>query len=280
MQITPRDKLILESVHAYDGVLSDYQVMYLHFNPETGMRQAQHRLSLLWQHGYLARPNRRLRATLSCMVYWLDEKGAAYVASLSGQVLSEFSWRKPGTRWSLIDHDLATNDFRISMVFACQSYDELDLGQWIPSGEFWAYPDSIEYRDHQNKKVSRKVRPDSYFEIADRQKGLRRRYLLELDRRSEDNPRFGREKVLPGLAYLSSDAYERRSGHKSGHILVVTTGERRALNMKMQTERVAGKGAQRFCFTVFDWVNPQTVLTEPIWYQGGEEEPRALLSIS
>ena len=40
------------------------------------------------------------------------------------------------------------------------------------------------------------------------------RYLLEIDRSTEDNPRFLREKILPGLAYIQSQAYEERFGHR------------------------------------------------------------------
>ncbi len=53
------------------------------------------------------------------------------------------------------------------------------------------------------------------------------RYLLEIDRSTEDNPRFFREKILPGLAYIKTKAYEERFGHRSGRWLVVTTGEKR-----------------------------------------------------
>ena len=41
--------------------------------------------------------------------------------------------------------------------------------------------------------------------------------------RTEDNPRFGEEKVLPGIAYVRSEVYAQRFGDKSGRWLVVTT---------------------------------------------------------
>src|SRR5713226_7610452 len=88
MQFTKRDGRILEAIHAYDGMLGDYQIKRLGFF--TGERQLRGRMGLLFQHGYVARPDRKRRAALDCVIYWLDERGAEYVAGLYGQDLSEF----------------------------------------------------------------------------------------------------------------------------------------------------------------------------------------------
>ena len=47
---------------------------------------------------------------------------------------------------------------------------------------------------------------------------------------------------MPGLAYVKSQAYTDRFGHRSGRWLVVTTGERRLANMLSQAERGNAKG--------------------------------------
>ncbi len=96
------------------------------------------------------------------------------------------------------------------------------------------------------------------------------RYLLEIDRSTEDNPRFYREKILPGLAYLKSKAYEERFGHRSGRWLVVTTGERRLANMLRQAQHAQTNGL--FYFTTFDKINPDTVLQSPIWQRTDRRE--------
>ena len=139
MHFTPRDRRILEAVHAFDGLLGDYQIRRLFF---TGERQARGRLALLYQHGYLARPDRRRRASLPCMVYWLDKRGGEYVAGLSGQEVREFRYRRE-PRWSQIEHDLAVNDFRLDVIQACAQHPLFTLEQWIPEGEFWAHPDRV-----------------------------------------------------------------------------------------------------------------------------------------
>ena len=89
------------------------------------------------------------------------------------------------------------------------------------------------------------------------------RYLLEIDRSTEDNPRFLREKILPGKAYLISKAYKQRFGHQHGRWLVVTTSERRLNNMLDQAENAKAKGL--FYFTTYDQISPETILQAPIW---------------
>lgn len=96
------------------------------------------------------------------------------------------------------------------------------------------------------------------------------RYLLEIDRSTEDNPRFYREKILPGLSYLKTKAYKERFGHSSGRWLVVTTGERRLRNMLNQARRANTNGL--FYFTTFDQVNLETILHPPIWRRTDRED--------
>jgi len=270
MKLTERDKHILEAVHAYDGMLADYQIQALFF---TGRTQMKLRTKLLFQNGYLNRPDRKRRAALDYMIYWLGKKGAEYVAGLAGQTLEDFEWRRE-PRWGQISHDIAVNDFRIAVVQACQISPHLVLGEWIPEGEFRSNPDSVKVPDQNGKSTVRKVQPDGYFVIETWKKRLR--WLLEIDMRTEDNPRFVREKVIPGLTYVKSDAYKERFGYNAGNFLVVTTGERRMRYMKRHAEDAVGDAAKFFFFTTFSQVSAQTVLTAPIWLQGGYEEPVAL----
>ena len=268
MRLTERDKHILEAVHNYDGILSFHQVQRLFF---TGKSQTEQRLKLLYQNGYLERLDKDQRRRSNEMVYWLDRKGAEMVASLDGTPLSEFPWRKE-PRWFQIEHDLAVNDFRLDLVEACLHDPMIKLETWIPENDFWAYPDTITY-SYQGKQISRKIRPDGFFTLTTKEHRLR--YLLEIDRSTEDNPRFNREKILPGLAYMKSQVYEERFGHRSGRWLVVTTGERRMANMLSQARQADTKGL--FYFTVFDKITARTLLQSPIWYRADRREPVPLI---
>ena len=256
MRLTERDKRILEAVHAYDGTLSFSQIQRMFF---TGKSQTEQRLKLLYQNAYLARLNKEQRRRSTEMIYWLDKKGAEIVASLNGTPLPEFYWRKE-PRWFQMEHDLAVTDFRLDLVQACYQDKDIDLETWTPESEFWAYPDKVSYT-YQDKTLKRNIRPDGFFMLTTGKNRIR--YLLEIDRSTEDNPRFYREKILPGLAYLKSKAYEERFGHRSGRWLVVTTGERRLANMLSQARRAKTNGL--FYFTTFDKINPDTVLQSPIW---------------
>lgn len=263
MRLTKRDRGILEAVHAYDGVLSFSQVQRLFF---TGKSQTELRLRLLYQHGFLARPGKEQRRRLPEMVYWLDKKGAEYIASLTSTPLSEFYWRRE-PRWFQIEHDLAVTDFRLSLIEACRKDSEIQLENWIPESEFWAYPDKVTY-SFQDKKLKRHIRPDGFFMLNTGEHRIR--YLLEIDRSTEDNPRFYREKILPGMAYLKSEAYEKRFGHRSGRWLVVTTGERRLANMLSQARQAKVNGL--FYFTTFDKITSDALLHSPIWKRADRQE--------
>jgi hypothetical protein len=270
MQLTERDKRILEAVQAYDGILSFSQVQRLFFS---GKSQCELRLKLLYQHGYLNRLDRNQRRRLPEMIYWLDKKGAELVASLDGTHPNEFTWRKE-PRWFQVEHDLAVNDFRIDLEQACREHPEVQLESWTPESEFWAYPDKIKYK-FQEKEMERYIRPDGFFVLTTPEHTIR--YLLEIDRSTEDNPRFLREKVLPGLAYVKSQAYGQRFGHRSGRWLVVTTSQRRLENMLRQARNGEAKGF--FYFTTFSQLKPETFLQSPIWRRPDRDDLVPLLFI-
>jgi hypothetical protein len=268
MRLTERDRQILEAIHGYDGLLSFPQIQRLFF---TGKSQAELRLKLLYQHHYVNRPNFNERKRLPDMVYWLDRRGAEVLASLNGVPLQEYSWRKE-PRWFQVEHDLAITDFRLDLEDACDDDQEVMLETWIPESEFWAYPDKVSY-SYNGSQMKHNIRSDGFFILSTSEH--RYRYLLEIDRSTEDNPRFSREKILPGLAYLKSKAYEERFGHRSGRWLVVTTGERRLRNMLQQARRADTKGL--FYFTTYDKLNPSTLLNTPIWLRADRDAAVPLL---
>jgi hypothetical protein len=268
MQLTQRDLRILEAVHAYDGMLGFSQIRRLFF---TGDSQAKHRLMMLYQNKYLNRPNREQRRRIPEMIYWLNKRGAEIVGSLNSLSVNEFAWRKE-PRWFQVDHDLAVNNFRLDMEQACKIDEAVNLETWIPESDFWSYPDKVTY-SYQERKLHRNIRPDGYFMLSIPKNNIR--YLLEIDRSTEDHPRIYREKILPGLAYIKTEAYHQRFGHKSGRWLFVTTGERRLSNMLRQAERAKTKGL--FYFTTYEKLMPETILHAPIWHREDRKEPVPLV---
>ena len=124
MRLTDRDRQILETIHAFDGVMSAPPLQRCFF---TSWRQTRERLSLLWQNGYLGKPSRKARAALLYMIYWLGDRGAQIVADREGAEFARFEWVKEA-RWSQVEHDVAVGDFRLDVIEAVENLDFIDLG--------------------------------------------------------------------------------------------------------------------------------------------------------
>ncbi|HEY9078069.1 MAG TPA: replication-relaxation family protein [Anaerolineaceae bacterium] len=263
MVFTERDQHILEAIQAYDGLLSFTQIWRKFFS---GKSQAERRMMLLYQHKYVNRPSLAERRRLPEMIYWLDKRGAELIASLNGADMKDFSWRKE-PRWFQVEHDLAVNDFRIDLEEACKANPQILLETWTPESDFLAYPDLITYQ-YNDRTFKRNIRPDGYFTLVTGKNRIR--YLLEIDRSTEDNPRFLREKIIPGLAYIRSSSYQKRFGFNSGRWLVVTTGERRMRNMLSQAKQGEGKGL--FYFTTYEKISTGTILNAPIWRRADRDD--------
>jgi len=278
IRLTSRDKRILETIHAFDGLLSLRQIDRLFFSGK-GRSQPRARMRALFDNSHVQMPNPESihQVPRGETVYWLDRKGASLVAGFQGKSSAQLKWRRK-PRFSQIEHDLKVNDFRIAVREDCQLQPDLQLEMWLPESEFAVQPDRISYETSAGKKTSRTIRPDGYFTIEHQPQFGRNKpfsFLLEIDMGSEDNPRFAREKVLPGVAYLKSSKYADRFGRPHGRYLVVTTGHRRLLNMKAQAERHNGKNL--FYFATFDDLRAGTFLAEPVWMLAGHQEPHSII---
>jgi hypothetical protein len=291
----------------YGGMLARRHLKQM-FWPEATLRAAQKRLSKLVDNGYLSRPTPHQRKTqpISEPVYWLGWKGILWVAARMGVRVDPptnegenqmrklakqlrdhgIHWlREP--RWIQLAHDLAVVDFRFAVEQAAREEPTLRLEEWIFESEFRSDPDTVEYRlkgrDGRVKQVKKRVYPDSYIVIVDERRIsqgalARARLLLEIDQATHSNPRFGREKVAPGLAYINSLQYKTRFGDNSGRWLVVTTGRVRMRNLMRQTQQVAGTESGVFLFTTFEQIETANVLTDPVWWQVAREDPIPLFA--
>jgi hypothetical protein len=282
VRLTRRDEQIFEMIHTFDGLLSLRQIDQLFF-AGNGRTQPRARMRSLFHNGYVNMPDvnqHRRYVPQGETCYFLDKKGAEIVAALHGEELAQFRWRD-APRWSLIAHDLKVNDFRLAVMQACAQDEELSLYEWIPEGDFLVEPERVTFQTTSGHTRTRQFRPDGFFRV--RRPSLRYpgkfedfAFLLEVDMGTEDNPRFVREKVRPGISYLKSEAYQERFGVRYGRWLVVVNGgEMRLRNMKEHTERAGGSGF--FYFTTFDKVAPLSVITEPIWFLAGEDSPRPII---
>jgi hypothetical protein len=270
----------------------------------------QRRVQKLVEAGFLSRPTRRQYRTqpIPQAVVWVGWRGILYIAEQNGVRVDppknphsphqlkrlarelrkhDINWVwQP--RWGKLDHDLKVIDFRLAVMEALEEVPDLTLKKWINETVFRADMDEVAYfvadKNGKPEEKKRGVIPDSAFMLANEERRRQNKaflaiHLLELDMATHSNPSFGRDKVAPYVAYISSPEYRKRFGSNSGRWLVVTTGQRRMRNLMEQTERVAGDAASFFYFTTLDEVEKGNVLVDPIWWQVGVSEPASLFSL-
>lgn len=298
VRFQPRDGEILTAIHKYDGMLAKRQIKAM-FWPDSSLQAMERRISLLYHTAYLQIPTFEQRRfhPISEPIVWLGWRGISFVASQIGIEVEEpkienethlrrfekqlrqadIRWQRE-PRWSQLAHDIAVNDFRLTIEQATQHWPSLSLEEWIPEGKFLTNMDVISL----SQKEKKGVRPDGFFVLVDHLRQIdnspaKARFLLELDNSTHPLTRFGKEKALSGLAYIRSSEYRKRFGFNSGRWLVVCKSKARMLNLKNQTEKVLNKQAANFLFTTFDLVKPNTVFNEEIWWRGGMDDQVALV---
>lgn len=297
MRFQPRDGEIIKAIYRYDGMLSRRQIKTM-FWPNASAKAMENRLTLLFQNGYLNYPNNNHRKSYPIPepIVWLGWRGILYIATdmqldvefpktinenrlrkLEKSIRNiELRWQRE-PRWSQLSHDIAINDFRISIEQACKRWPSISLETWLPEGEFFTNMDTILIG-----KRKKGIRPDGFFILNDHIRQInnspaRARFLLELDNGTHPVTRFGRDKALPGIAYIRSKEYRKRFGYSSGRWLVVCKSKRRMLNLKKKTEEVLGKQASNFLFTTLDLATQSIVLNQPIWLQGDSDKTIPLI---
>jgi len=307
MRFQERDGDILHTIYDNDGVLAKRHLKEL-FWSDKSWRAMEQRLKKLFVGKYILWPSREhyMFYPIPEPICWLGWKGALYIAGRAGvkvplpdkkneNQLRRFQkdLRNEGIHWvrepwwSLVRHNLATVDFRLALERSVGQLPSLILENWMPEGVFRSKMDKvqivIELASGKRIQVEKGVRPDAYFEIVDESRRMigeahRARFLLEIDMGTHDNISFGREKALPGVAYIKSPEYKTRFGYNSGHWLVVTAGgERRMRKMMGVTLEKTGDNSQLFFFTMLHNISADNLLTSPIWWQPGLDGPVRLL---
>jgi hypothetical protein len=297
MRFQARDGAILQALHTYDGVLARRQIKDM-FWKEASTKTMERRLTLLYHNAYLNMPSLDQRRVYPIPepIVWLGWRGILHVAnqlevdiddplsSNENQLrMLEKKLRQLGIhwhrepRWSQLGHDIAVNDFRMMIEKAVSYWPSLELEQWIPESEFLSNMDVIRLKNR-----SKGVRPDGFFVLLDNMHLInnspaKARFLLEFDNGTHPVTRFGRDKAIPGMAYIRSKAYRERFGFNSGRWLVVCKSELRMQHLKERTEKVLGSNASYFFFTYMDNISFKSVFSQPVWYCGGSKEPMQLI---
>lgn len=273
---TEREQKLLLTLYRFEGVLADYQIKQLFFDSFAWMEK---RLQQLCEAEYLYRFNLEQRALLPYTAYLLDRKGIDFVASVEGLPIRLLKWRKPGEGLQLIPHDVELNDLRISVNRAIKTLPAGQLTQWVNSRTLKSKPDVIEITSGATLPYKRKIISDGFFFLTYAANGTprKRRFLVEYDRQTEQNPRFVEDKVIPGIAYIKSEVFKRRYGVSAGDWLVVTKSEKRMKNM-LKAAATIPDADKYFYYTIYTAAAPGAFFTQPIWWRPGAERPTALVT--
>lgn len=261
MEFTERDGEILKMVNDCRILRSD-QLERLFFQSRS---TAQFRLSRLFHHEFLERHFLSVVSggpASSPALYTLGKRGAQLLISRYGYERSQLRVMKRDTLgWHVVEHVLTINEVRVAITVACREQG-IELVEWRDETVFRAQPDYVELKDKRGRSRQKPVLPDGYF-CLNTPKG-KARFFLEVDRGTE-----ALSKVAPQLqvyeTYTSSGQYQQRFQARSLRILIVTTTLKRLDNLKAVTRKVGGD--RKYWFTTLEQINPQTVLTAPIWQQ-------------
>lgn len=283
-RLTERDMAIIEAVASYRALTTEH-IETLFFSPSTRSK-CKLRLKYLYHHGFLLRTEQpqSISEGRKPFVYWLDRGGAEQIAINQGVEFSEVEWKpnahKIGPQF--LYHLLDTNTVRIAITQAATKH-AFTLLEWRDEETLRTdhANDIVTIKGQQGGEQKTIVVPDDYFmldvPVPGENRSLVSRFFVEIDRRtvtgeakaSALSQRDWAHKVQAYIAYYRSEAHIKRYGSTAGRVITITTGERRAANLKAITERVGGKA--RFWFTTFDQIAPETVLTEPIWSVASRE---------
>lgn len=243
--------------------------------------RCQHRLKMLYHHGFLDRqeqPQRRSEGSKP-LVYFLDQKGAELLTEQrDAEIDWDFADNDVTSPW--LAHLMLTNDVRLAITIAAAT-SGVQLTEWIDDKSLKSphMKDYVTLDGPQGGSRQVAVVPDGYFVL--RTADAIHRHFLEIDRAtvtarySKEGKRDWRHKVQAYLAYYRSGKYQARYGATGIRILTVTTGMRRLAHLKKLTEEAGGRG--RFWFATFSDLSVETALAAPIWYMATANEPRSLL---
>jgi hypothetical protein len=282
MRLTERDRQIVKAVSEH-RLLSSPQIEALFFRSERprGRRSScQRRLQLLFHHGFLDRL--QLPVVLGqgrrAFVYVLAERGADLVAAIHGMDRAAVKWKPKHNQLGalFIDHALAINGFRVAL-HVLGANTKLNVCEWI--GEADLRSGKERERVPIRMRGARVVRnfPDGYFRLALAASSAEAHFFLEVDQGTMSNVRW-QGKVKAYSEFRGRGLSHKHFGTRNFRILVVTTSQRRLVNLKRATERAGGE--HYFWFTLQGHVDiwqPERLL-QPIWHVATQEGERALFT--
>lgn len=269
LKLQPRDITLLRDVGEF-RFLNTSQILALH---QGGERNLLRRLSSLFQHGYLDRPEKQTSAKLSSshMVYALGRKGAELLSKDAKEREGIYRRVKEVERTlPLMAHALMISQFRVCLTLAAkqhgakitrftQGYDLKDM-----------------LRDVHGENPS--LVPDAFFTLEE--KGDVINFFLEADRGTMKTERFV-DKLKTYWSWRDDERLKKKLRLSRFRILTIAPSERRSDSLRNAGKGgdPRGDGSLMFLFTAetqYSLSDPKKLL-EPIWKSPKDETPHTIL---
>jgi hypothetical protein len=290
LRLTQRDRQIINAVYTH-RMLTTSQIGRLLFSsdsdlPYGGLKRCQHRLKLLFHHGYLYRDEQPIKLSEGRrpLIYTLDDRGIKMLAGelkLERKVVRKRSCPQL-TATSRLRHLKKCNDVRITITLAAQDQG-VEIKEWLDDYDQHQDHDRVTLKGPLGGELKVAVIPDAYFWLWTGKNHYHQ--CLEVDlgsvvgQYSQPGRKDWSRRIKAYKEYYHSGLYQKRypEAELSFRVLTVTMVQSRRAYLKEITERVAGKDKKRFWFADIQALTRKTALTGEIWHLAGRTELHPLV---
>lgn len=268
LKLQPRDLALLRDVSEF-RFLNTEQLVSLH---EGSRRGIANRLSLLFQHRYLDRPEVQKAARLSSphLVYSLDRKGAEVLAKDAQEregILRRI--REVKHTSPLIAHASMISQFRVCLTLALKGTDT-KLVRWLQGNDLKV---ALRRRGENPELV-----PDAFFTLED--KGDLLHFFLEADRGTMSSARFV-SKLRVYWRWWHEGRCEASLGITSFRVLTITPNSTRSENLRRAAkdadDRKQGSAMYLFAPETRYNVDVPEALLNAVWKCPKDDTPHSII---
>lgn len=276
MVITPRDMQLFGCLAHY-YVLNRMQVQRLCFPEDENGRSTRRRLQVLVAEDFIGRARMQIVDSTgqSAPAYYPHAKGVQFLAEYRDDpslLLTPVQSPHP----LHLAHWLAISEFHIALDAALAAQEEVSCPAWLNEWDV-ANKDESEpekrFRLYTALRENRRIvcTPDAGFVLKKGQ--AVRAYYLELDRNTSGVQQIAAQKT-PGYAALAK--HDLRSRHfptaNVPGFAVLSVSPTRRRRDKLSEAVAEHPCSELWRFAAMEDLTPQTVLSEPVWYDCKRQE--------
>lgn len=269
LKLQPRDIALLRDVGDF-RFLNTEQIFALH---PGGKRNLSRRLSALFQHGYLDRPQSQTSARLlsSHMVYALGRRGAELLSKDAEEREGIYRRvRETERTLPLMAHALMISEFRVCLTLAAKAHGA-KITRW---SQGYDLKEILRHVHGENPSLV----PDAFFTLED--KGDVINFFLEADKGTMPTERF-LNKLKTYWSWRSDERLKDKLRLARFRVLTIAPSERRSDSLRNAGKGgdPRGEGSLMFLFapeTRYSLSEPKKVL-ERIWKSPKDETPHTIL---